>query len=119
MKPIYHPAVKDITVEGILYALSDPIRLQIYMEIAKADCPKICSNFLNFKNITLPKSTLSNHFRVLREAGLIRSVRKGTEMQNVSRCEELKDKFGMMLTTIAEAYLQQYKREKRQVASSG
>lgn len=112
MKPIHHPAIKDMTVEGILYALSDPVRVQIYMEIAKADCPKICSNFLKMQNLTLPKSTLSNHFRVLREAGLIYSVRKGTEMQNVSRCAEIKEKFGTMVESIVDAYMKQNKKKR-------
>ncbi len=101
-----------MTVEGILYALADPIRVQIYMEIVKADCPQICAAFSKVQNITLPKSTLSNHFRVLREAGLIRSVRKGTEMHNVSRCEEIKEKFGTMVAGIVEAYLKQNKKKK-------
>jgi DNA-binding transcriptional ArsR family regulator len=110
MKPLYHPAIKDVTVEGLLYALSDPIRVQIYAEIAKADCPKMCSAFLEFKNIKLSKSTLSYHFRILREAGLIRSVRQGTKMHNVTRCDELQTKFGVMLTEIVEAYARQTKR---------
>ncbi|WP_334270664.1 ArsR/SmtB family transcription factor, partial [Edaphobacter sp. HDX4] len=33
----------------------------------------------------MPKSTLSQHFKVLRESGLIRAERKGVEMHNTSR----------------------------------
>jgi len=62
MKPVYHPAVSDITVEGILYALSDPVRVQIYAEIESSECPQTCSTFLKLGNRTLPKSTLSQHF---------------------------------------------------------
>ena len=109
MKPLYHPSIKEITVEGLLYALADPVRVQIYAEIAKADCPKTCSAFLNLKNIKLPKSTLSNHFKILREAGLIRSERKGTEMHNVTRCAEIREKFGDLLREIVEAYAKQNK----------
>lgn len=105
MRPLYHPSAQDITVEGILYALSDPVRVQIYAEIAASECPRICSNFLNIDNRKLPKSTLSQHFRILREAGLIRSVRKGVEVQNTTRCAELYDRFGNLVGTIIEAYL--------------
>jgi len=71
MRPLFHPAREDITVEGILHALSDPVRAQIYAEIAKADCPQICTAFLEMNDRVVPKSTLSQHFKVLREAGLI------------------------------------------------
>jgi DNA-binding transcriptional ArsR family regulator len=104
MKPLVHPAAEDITVEGLLYALSDPVRVRIYAEIAASSCPQICSNFLTVSNRTLPKSTLSMHFKVLREAGLIRSERHGVEVRNVSRCAEFKERFGDMVGAILQAY---------------
>ena len=107
MKPLIHPSLTDITVEGLLYALSDPVRVRIYMEIAQADCPQICSAFLRVQGKDLPKSTLSQHFRILREAGLIHSYRSGVEMRNTSRCAELKEKFGPMITEILNAYQEQ------------
>lgn len=107
MRPLFHPSVEEITTQGILYALSDPVRMRIFLQLAQADCPKTCSTFLNISETRLPKSTLSQHFKVLREAGLIRSARKGVELQNHSRCGELKDKFGPMLTAILHAYERQ------------
>lgn len=104
MRPLTHPAIQDVTVEGILYALSDPVRVQIYMDIAKAECPQTCSKFLSVKGKALPKSTLSQHFKILREAGLIRSERKGVEMHNTTRCAELKARFGPLVLNILEAY---------------
>jgi hypothetical protein len=55
-------------------------------------------------NRTLPKATLSQHFRILCEAGLIRSERKGVKMHNTTRCAELKERFGGMLTAILTTY---------------
>jgi DNA-binding transcriptional ArsR family regulator len=112
MKPLYHPALKDITVEGLLYALSDPVRVRIYAAIAKAECPQICSKFIDegAGGTKLPKSTLSQHFRILREAGLIRSERKGVHMNNVTRCAELQKTYGKMITGIIEAYMKQGKK---------
>lgn len=111
MKPLFHPASDDISVEGLLYALSDPVRVRIYAEIAASGCPQICSTFRTVDDRTLPKSTLSMHFRVLREAGLIRSERHGVEVRNVSRCEDLKDRFGDMVNSILRAYQEQFQRE--------
>lgn len=108
MKPLYHPAIEDVTVEGILHALSDPFRVQILKEIMQSTAPKTCSEFLRLPNRVVPKSTLSQHFRVLREAGLIRSERKGIEMHNSTRCEELKPRFGTMIRAILTAYTEEF-----------
>jgi DNA-binding transcriptional ArsR family regulator len=107
MRPLFHPDIRDITVESLLYALSDPVRAQIYAEMASSECPLNCSNFRTLEKRTLAKSTLSQHFRILREAGLIRSERKGVEMHNTTRCAELKERFGDMLAAINAAYAAQ------------
>jgi DNA-binding transcriptional ArsR family regulator len=78
MRPLIHPSIEHITVEGILHALADPVRVAIYVELASSACPNICSNFLQVSDRHIPKSTLSQHFRALREAGLVRSERRGT-----------------------------------------
>src|SRR5262245_60442096 len=113
MKPLFHPSVDDITVEGILHALSDPVRVQIFAEIARADCPQTCSAFLELSERVVPKSTLSQHFRVLREAGLIRSQRKGVELHNTPRHEDIHERFGKLITAIIEAHTAQTRRVQR------
>ena len=110
VRPLCHPAVNDITVEGLLYALSDPVRAQIYAEMAASECPLTCSNFRKLDNRTLPKATLSQHFKILREAGLIRSERKGVEMHNTTRCAELEERFGDLLAAILATYAVQNSR---------
>lgn len=116
MRPLYHPPASAITVEGILYALSNPVRVRIYAEIASADCPRICASFLKIDNKPLAKSTLSQHFKVLRESGLIRSERKGTELHNTTRCKELSERFGPLVSSILEAYGSQSERVKKHLA---
>ena len=113
MRPLTHPALEDITVEGILYAFSDPVRIQIYADIARAECPQSCSVFLIVKEAKLPKSTLSQHFKILRESGLIRSKRVGVEMLNSTRCAEIRGKFGNLISSILEAYQIQDKAKKK------
>jgi DNA-binding transcriptional ArsR family regulator len=104
MRPLYHPSLGEITVQGLLYALADPVRVRIYAELARAECAMNCSAFVSKGRRRLPKSTLSQHFRVLREAGLIRSERKGVELRNSTRCRELRKKFGPLVRGILRAY---------------
>src|ERR1700722_5458391 len=93
MRPLFHPSIEEITVEGILHALSDPVRVAIYADIVSQECSQNCSTFLTVSNKTIPKSTLSQHFRELREAGVIRGERRGVEVHNTPRCTELEQRF--------------------------
>lgn len=104
MRPLIHPAIDDVTVEGILHALSDPVRAAIYMSLAGASAPCTCSTFINIAERAIPKSTLSMHFKVLREAGLVRSERQGVEMKNTSRCGELNERFPGLIYAIINAH---------------
>ncbi|WP_114240870.1 helix-turn-helix transcriptional regulator [Dyella sp. C9] len=104
MRPLTHPSIEDITVEGILHALSDPVRAAIYARLACAERANTCSAFLQLDDRTIPKSTLSQHFRALREAGLIRSERRGVEMLNTTRCEEIQQRFPGLLQAIIQAH---------------
>ena len=113
VRPLHHPSLEDITVEGILYALSDPVRVAIYVDIVAQECSQNCSMFLNISDKAIPKSTLSQHFRVLREAGLIRGERRGVEMYNTSRCAEIEERFPGLLRAIVNAHTIQSKNEAR------
>jgi len=104
MRPLFHPPIEDVTVEGILHALSDPTRVAIYADIFGSDCAYNCSNFLKVSEKTIPKSTLSHHFKALREAGLIRSERRGVEMRNASRCSEIESRFPGLIAAILKAH---------------
>lgn len=104
MKPLTHPSIEDVTVEGLLHALSDPVRAAIYAGIAAADGALSCSNFLQVCDRAIPKSTLSQHFRALREAGLIRSERQGVEMRNTTRCAEIQQRFPGLIVAILTAH---------------
>jgi DNA-binding transcriptional ArsR family regulator len=104
MRPLFHPSIEDITVEGILHALSDPVRVAIFMDIASSECSQNCTNFVNVSERPIPKSTLSQHFKALREAGLIRGERRGVEMQNTSRCTEIDQRFPGLIPSIVNAH---------------
>ena len=104
MRPLFHPSIEDVTVESILHTLSDPVRAAIYINIAASDCPQVCSSFLRVSEQDIPKSTLSQHFKALRDAGLIRGERRGVEMHNVSRCDELNKRFPGLIPAIINAH---------------
>ena len=104
MRPLIHPAMEDVSVEGILHALSDPVRVAIYAELAGSGSAAMCSNFLQVSDRNIPKSTLSQHFKALREAGLVRSERHGVEMRNTSRCAEIEQRFPGLLPAILNAH---------------
>lgn len=123
MRPLTHPSIDDVSVEAILHALSDPVRVAIYAELANAGCPQTCSSFLTIRDRDIPKSTLSQHFRVLREAGLIRSERHGVEMRNTSRCAEIDRRFPGLIDAIMNAHrvqsAERAKASRRKSAASG
>lgn len=96
--------MEDVTVEGILHALSDPVRASIYADIVASECSQNCSEFLRVNKKPIPKSTLSQHFKALREAGLIRGERHGVEMRNSSRCAELQKRFPGLVGAIVHAH---------------
>lgn len=87
-----------------MHALSDPVRVAIFAEIAGAPCPQTCSNFVNISKKSIPKSTLSQHFKALREAGLIRGERQGVEVRNSSRCVEIDKRFPGLIAAIVKAH---------------
>jgi DNA-binding transcriptional ArsR family regulator len=109
MRPLFHPSIEEITVEGILHALSDPVRVAIFTDIVASECRYNCSNFLKVQEKDIPKSTLSHHFRALREAGLIRSERRGVEMYNAPRCSEIENRFPGLIVAIINAHKIQLK----------
>lgn len=74
MRPVLHPTLDEITLPFVLYALSDPIRLGIIRRLKETGEELSCVDAIG---ASLPKSTMSFHFKALREAGLIRTRQEG------------------------------------------
>jgi DNA-binding transcriptional ArsR family regulator len=104
MRPLFHPSMDDVRLEAVLHALSDPVRAEIFAQIAGGSCIQNCTGFASIGDRVIPKSSLSQHFKVLREAGLVRSERQGVEMRNSSRCAEVDERFPGVLAAILGAY---------------
>jgi DNA-binding transcriptional ArsR family regulator len=99
MTRFVHPAAEDITLAGVLGALSDPMRLKILRKLL--DSHGRCLSCSGAAPCTeMPKSTLSHHFRVLRDAGLIRTTKQGVENLNSVRWDEVDARFPGLLKTI-------------------
>ena len=75
--------------------------------------PQICAAFLEMSDRVVPKSTLSQHFKVLREAGLIRSERRGVELHNSLRHDDNHDRFVPLIQAIMQAHKDQTERQRR------
>ena len=98
MVQFVHPSREDITLAGVLAALADPMRLRIVKSLMERDDCMSCTEAAPCP--TMAKSTLSNHFRVLREAGLIQTSKKGVEHRNVVREADINARFPRLLKTI-------------------
>jgi DNA-binding transcriptional ArsR family regulator len=98
MRAPLHPAKSQITFPNVLFALSDPTRLKIVQAIAERDQTN-CGDI----ELAISKSTASRHFRVLREAGIIRMEPCGVVCHNSLRREELDDLFPGLLHSVLQA----------------
>ena len=83
---------------GVLYALSDPVRLAIVRRLAD-DGDKACGTF----GLPVAKSTASHHFKVLRDAGVIQTRPEGTQYINSLRREDLEVRFPGLLDAVLRA----------------
>jgi DNA-binding transcriptional ArsR family regulator len=97
-----HPTRDQIELPGVLDCLSDPTRLGIVFNLAKAEQTATelrCGDFDAFSG----KSNLAYHFAKLREAGLIQTRIAGTTRYMRLRREDLDARFPGLLDTILKS----------------
>lgn len=97
MRPLFHPELHEIRLEDVFHALSDPIRMEIIRRLVSAP-EQFCGEF----EFGLTKSTLSHHFRVLREAGVTRTRISGTQRFISLRRQDLETRFPGLLALILQ-----------------
>ena len=95
MREPHHPARAELELSAVLHALSDPARLEIVRRLADGDEPS-CGMF----ELGLSKATLSHHFKVLRDAGLIETRADGQRRLNTLRRGELDEQFPGLLDAV-------------------
>ena len=96
---LHHPDREELDLTAVLHAFSDPQRLRIVRRLADSDSACACGTF----GLDVTKSTLTHHFRVLREAGVIRQELVGTSKLNWLRREDLDARFPGLLDAVLAA----------------
>jgi DNA-binding transcriptional ArsR family regulator len=97
MSRFVHPDLKAVGLPAALHALSDPVRLAMIARLAEGEslnCSATCPQ------AAIPKSTLSNHFKVLRAAGLVETRAEGREMISHLRRDDFEARFPGLLATV-------------------
>jgi DNA-binding transcriptional ArsR family regulator len=64
-----------------------------------------------------PKSSLSHHFRVLRESGVVATTRQGVSLMNTLRRDDLDDRFPHLLDAILDGLARSSTRKKKPASS--
>lgn len=95
--PPERPRVAGITT--LLQALADPVRMEVVRILANAPGPVSCGNF----GVGVTKSTLTHHFRVLRDAGVIDGRYVGTRKLISLRREDVDSAYPGLLASLLRA----------------
>ena len=98
MRTLHHPRAEEINLADVLHALSDPVRLQIVRALAERQ-EQSCSAV----EASVSKSTLSHHFKVLREAGVTFTRANGTHRLVSLRSQDLETRFPGLLDSVLNA----------------
>jgi len=104
MARFIHPNLNDVPLASVLHALSDPTRLAIVRRLnedGERNGEGLACNCAVAED--LPRATVSNHFNVLRGAGLIESRKDGTKVVNCLRRGDLEARFPGLLDAVLNA----------------
>ena len=92
MRTLHHPRLEEVDLTDVLHALSDPVRLEIVRSLSDLK-ERPCSAV----EAKVAKSTLSHHFKVLREAGI-------THTRASLRKDDLEECFPGLLTSVLNGH---------------
>src|SRR5438552_3017349 len=101
MARFIHPNLNDVPLASLLHALSDPTRLAIVRRL-DADRERqgqgLACNCAAPEG--LPRATMSNHFTILRNSGVIEGRKEGTKVIHRLRRAEIDARFPGLLDAI-------------------
>ncbi|MFE9867115.1 ArsR/SmtB family transcription factor [Streptomyces sp. NPDC005506] len=92
-----HPDVADLVLTDVLFALSDPSRLDIVRRLTEGPLEVAACRPVGGE---IPKSTLSHHLKTLREAGVVRNTPHGRQRFISLRHEDLDSRFPGLLAAV-------------------
>ncbi len=98
MREPHHPSREELELSSVLHALSDPARLDIVRRLTDGDEPS-CGMF----ELKLSKATLSHHFRVLRESGVVMVRPEGRKRLLSLRTDDLNARFPGLIEAVLAA----------------
>ncbi|EHN80335.1 ArsR family transcriptional regulator [Streptomyces coelicoflavus ZG0656] len=98
-EPLPEPGVDELRLETVLGALSDPLRLTIVRKLLleSENFDHSCGWF----GFDRPKSSLTHHFKALRQAGITRQRQYGLERRSQVRVDDLNARFPGLLDLVA------------------
>lgn len=101
MRELPHPATEDLLLHEVMHALSDPVRLELFRRVAyghEANCSELT------EDSGMHKSTMSHHFRVLRESGVTRTRVDGRQRLIRVNRDALDERFPGLLDAVLKAF---------------
>jgi DNA-binding transcriptional ArsR family regulator len=93
---VHFPSQEELQLVEVLHALSDPVRLQMVRKLDRAEGALACGELL----LPVSKSTGSHHFKVLREAGVVRCREEGTRRYYTLRRNDLDARFPGLIDAV-------------------
>lgn len=98
MRTLTIPTASEMSLTMVCNALGDPLRMKIAYCLASFD-ERDCSAF---KLDHIPKSTLSHHIKILREAGIIQPRMEGKHHFYSLRKDDLDSRFPGLIDMILQ-----------------
>ncbi|MEV5155638.1 winged helix-turn-helix domain-containing protein [Streptomyces werraensis] len=106
--------MSEVTLQSVLDALADPVRRALVAQLAQSAEDLSCGRFESSVSL----STLTHHFSVLREAGVIRQYYVGATKMNALRSAEMEGRFPGLLTSVLAACVEERTAEEASPAAS-
>lgn len=93
------PKSPAATLEQVMKALGDPIRISVVKQLLRAQGEKACGTF----DHSITKATFSHHLKILEDAGIIQRRVEGTRKMVSLRTKELQKLYPGLVPLIIKA----------------
>jgi DNA-binding transcriptional ArsR family regulator len=100
------PTVDSFDLTVVLSALADPGRRAIMTALYHLEEPIDCAHLVQKADLGLSSATISHHYRILREAGLTRTIADGRKRIVRVRREDMEIRFPGLLQAVLGTRIQ-------------
>ncbi|MFD3686601.1 ArsR/SmtB family transcription factor [Nocardiopsis sp. NPDC058631] len=98
MAGLHHPDAAEIALVDVLAALGHPVRMEVARTLADGE-ERFCGEVVP----DIPKSSMTHHWRVLRESGVIRQRPDGRKLYLALRRADIDARFPGLLDILLAA----------------